>query len=136
MGLIKDKRIAMYKGIKPFVVILLLLLYILGTVEIDTFHSALHANDNTVLHSAQNEKDFCHRTIYHQDKKNGCEHKTHFTDLKLCPLCQVTSHSDHFFFVRNHNENPIVNSNYLEAVLIDFETEIACFKSPRAPPVI
>lgn len=73
---------------KTFSVSLLLLLYIGGNVEVESFHQFFHSLEKAI-HSADEENDPCHRAIYHEATTDGCEHKTHVTAIKKCPLCHV-----------------------------------------------
>lgn len=74
--------------LKTFSVTLLLLLYVAGNVQVETFHQFFHSLEKA-LHSTEQEKDPCHRAVYHDSKKDGCNHKTHITAVKKCPLCHV-----------------------------------------------
>ena len=74
--------------LKTFSVTLLLLLYVAGNVQVETFHQFFHSLEKA-LHSTEQEKDPCHRAVYHDSKKEGCNHKTHITAVKKCPLCHV-----------------------------------------------
>ncbi len=67
---------------------LLLLLYLAGNVHVESFHEAFHSLEKS-LHSVEQEEDPCHRAIYHEVKNDGCDHKTHVTEIKQCPLCHV-----------------------------------------------
>ena len=67
---------------------LLLLLYITGSVQVESFHEILHATEAS-LHTAEQEMDPCHQAIYHDIAKEGCDHETHITAVKKCPLCHV-----------------------------------------------
>ncbi|WP_276374540.1 hypothetical protein [Chryseolinea sp. H1M3-3] len=74
--------------IKPIFAAVLLFLYVLGNVQVESFHQAFHSLEKA-LHSTEQEKDPCHRAIYHEVTKEGCDHKTHLTAPKKCPLCHV-----------------------------------------------
>ena len=67
---------------------ILLFLYIAGNVQLESFHQLFHSF-HEITHSAQEEQDPCHRAIYHESKSEGCDHETHFTAVKNCPLCHV-----------------------------------------------
>lgn len=50
----------------------------------------VHEEPTEVVCTLENEKDACHRTIYHHDTKTGCEHPTHLTKpIKSCELCSI-----------------------------------------------
>lgn len=72
----------------PWAAVFLLTLYLAGNVQVESFHDLVHSLEKS-LHSVEQEKDPCHRAIYHEIKNDGCDHKTHFTAIKKCPLCHV-----------------------------------------------
>ena len=74
--------------VKTFAAGLLLLLYIGGNVQVESFHQFFHSLEKAI-HSSDAENDPCHRAIYHEAKTDGCDHKTHVTAIKKCPLCHV-----------------------------------------------
>ena len=77
---------------KPFYqggIILLLLLYVLSVLQIESVHMLFHAHDQVELHTQEQEKDLCHRAIYHGEKENDCGHKTHVKKSDKCSLCAV-----------------------------------------------
>lgn len=80
-------------GLSLVIVIVLLVLYMAGVVEISSLHSSVHAQDVTELHSAANEDNACHQNVYHNKKDENCDHKSHIVSLKKCPLCQLTIQS-------------------------------------------
>jgi hypothetical protein len=132
---IKNKKMnVLCEGLKAFVGMLLLLLYFVGSIEVDTFHSTLHAGENAVLHSVQNEQDSCHRTIYHLEKRDGCDHSTHISAVKKCPACQVSSHSDHFLFSAALSEKPVIKSSYLSFSSVAPKEGSTRFTPSRGPP--
>jgi hypothetical protein len=85
-------------GLKAYSSILLLLLYLVGNTQIESIHKLFHSHSNSLNHSVEQEKDPCHRTIYHQVKKDGCEHNSHLVKVQKCSLCQVLFHSDQIVF--------------------------------------
>lgn len=83
----KSSRVIL-KCLRTISISLLLLLYIAGNVQIESIHQVFHSLE-TALHSTDQEKDPCHRAIYHEATDDGCDHSTHFTGVKNCPLCHV-----------------------------------------------
>jgi hypothetical protein len=63
-------------------------LYVVGNVQFESIHQVFHSLETT-HHSWEQEKDPCHRAIYHESTGDGCDHNTHFTAVKNCPLCHV-----------------------------------------------
>lgn len=82
------------KGHVLWSVLFLLSLYVVGTVEIESFHSLIH-DSHAELHSPEKEKDACHQSIYHQAEED-CGHKSHLIEVNKCPFCQVSAPSFHF----------------------------------------
>src|SRR5688500_9084789 len=86
--------------VKTFVARLLLFLYVAGNVQFESFHQIFHAVED-ISHSIQEEQDPCHRTIYHDSKSEGCEHETHITAVKNCPLCHVVPFNEQHLSISN-----------------------------------
>ncbi len=82
-----DKRVRM--NFRSLFSAFLLLIYASGTISVDLVHHAIHNHGDSEVHSAIAEKDACHRTIFHQDTKNGCHHQTHVTKVEKCKFSHV-----------------------------------------------
>jgi hypothetical protein len=78
---------------KVLAVVLLATAYIIGNSPGEALHKLFH-NQETVVHTVDQEKDSCHRTIYHQEKEDGCKHKSHISKVDKCTLCHALSHID------------------------------------------
>jgi hypothetical protein len=78
---------------KLFAVVILATAYIIGNSPGEALHKLFH-NQETVVHTVDQEKDSCHRTIYHQEKEDGCKHKSHISKVDKCTLCHALSHID------------------------------------------
>jgi hypothetical protein len=74
-------------------VVLLAAVYIIGNSPDEALHKLFH-NQETVVHTVAQEKDSCHRTIYHHEKEAGCKHKSHLSQVDTCSLCHALSHID------------------------------------------
>lgn len=122
-------------GLSATAILLLLVIYLAGTVEISSFHAILHnAQDARELHSAVNETNSCHQSIYHNKKDKSCEHKSHIIANKSCDLCQLFLESFHFastkpadFFVISLESQQFETSSLLTSATLSYLT-------PRAPP--
>lgn len=90
------RKKSVVKGLKTFSAILLLIIYLIANTQVETLHELLHthAQDDVVVHTTEKEKDPCHRTLYHREKNNGCEHDSHFVKVQKCSLWHVLVHSD------------------------------------------
>jgi hypothetical protein len=72
--------------------LVLLLFYIIGTSEINVFHHLSHSYRHQSTHSVEQEKDPCHRAIYHGDHQNGCKHHSHIVKKDKCGTCSIIAH--------------------------------------------
>ena len=70
--------------------LVLLLVYGASSLRLDSIHQIFHAENIAELHSAKKESDPCHKNVYHQQKKSGCEHKSHITENTKCPVCEYS----------------------------------------------
>ena len=119
---------------KALVAGLLLLLYVAGNNQFETFHQILHSH-SIVEHSEDEENNPCHRSIFHQAKEDGCEHKVHLTDNRKCPLCHVATGSDQLTSIQNIIVNPKLSSTSEPIVKISFSNKADLMLPARAPPV-
>lgn len=120
--------------LKMFSGILLLLLYLTGNVQVESFHELFHSFERA-LHSQEEEKDPCHRAIYHDEKEKGCEHKTHFTPIKKCPLCHVVPFNDqHVATVDSFDPARSFETFYLSRYIISLPV-LEITLPARAPPL-
>lgn len=88
------RKYRLAERVKAFCALFLLLTYLIGNNQFAAFHKLLHKNEGRlVTHSAEQEKDRCHRTIYHYEK-NKCEHRSHLTAIEKCNVCHLVFHTD------------------------------------------
>ena len=122
--------------LRAFLAVFLLIGYTIGNIEIDGFHELFHAQNNIVDHSIQQENDSCHRTIYHQARKNGCEHKAHLTKTEKCSLCHLLFHADQLAFSDSSCEfiqsGFICTKEFISVQLAGIDNNLPS----RAPPFI
>lgn len=114
--------------------IILMLMYVAGTVEVDSIHSLIHSEGIAGLHSAKNEADPCHQTIYHNLK--GCHHKSHVIQADKCPMCQISLHNNQFGAKRLAFEGITSSVVIPQHFTGSFISEIVTESSSRAPPFI
>jgi len=120
--------------IKTFSVTLLLLLYVAGNVQVETFHAFFHSLEKAA-HSSEQERDPCHRAIYHDSKTEGCDHKTHLTAVKKCPLCHIVPLKGQHIAASNSFEF-IELDNVFNNLLLSFRVADTFVGLPaRAPPL-
>ena len=120
-------------GIKTWAVLCLLVLYALGSLPMEAVHRMFHAHAPTVAHTVRAEKDPCHRTLYHRDK--ACDHKTHVSSLKKCPLCQFSFHADQWMSMASPVEHSLATTSSQTRIVQLYVHPCALPGSSRAPPV-
>ena len=126
--LIKNQRMRIFSAW------LLLLLYLTGNVQVESFHKIFHSFEQA-LHSTEVEKDPCHRAIYHDAKQKGCDHKTHVTAIKKCPLCHIIPLNEKHIAVSNSFESFSSSSNFEQLSISIQVAEVSGGLSARAPPI-
>lgn len=65
----------------------LIVLYLAGSLQLDSLHRLLHQHDEKSVHTEELEQNACHRTVFHQATQNACDHPTHISENKKCPWC-------------------------------------------------
>jgi hypothetical protein len=71
--------------------LILLLIYLGGQYAPSLGHALLHAHPHAHdAHTAADEQDACHRSIYHHDVVNGCDHPYHW--LPEENICEWPQH--------------------------------------------
>jgi hypothetical protein len=123
-------------GLKALPYILLLTFYVAGTANFEWLHEFLHSHDHLVSHSEVQEKDPCHRAIYHHEAEKGCGHDSHIVVTEKCELCDSIFHSDQILLSKPE-------SRFLQFSSLDF---VLCSPEPvsiglsilssRAPPAV
>jgi len=81
-----------FQLLKISLMISLVFLYFIGSSRIESIHKIFHKD--VVLHTATDESDPCHLTLYHQQRDGGCEHTSHFVEKERCSLCGIQFHSN------------------------------------------
>ena len=117
-----------------FSVLLLLLFYLTGNVQVESFHKVFHSFEQA-LHSSEEEKDPCHRAIYHDAKQKGCDHKTHVTAVKKCPLCHIVPLNEKHIAVSHSFESFSAPTNFEQLSTSIQVAEVSGGLSARAPPI-
>lgn len=112
-----------------------LLLYLISTVELDSFHGLFHSSEEASLHSVQQEANSCHNAIYHQKKNNVCHHTSHIAQLKKCPLCHVVFHSTHLSSVRFSPEPFVLAESFKVKSFVRFSSNFIVSLTSRGPPI-
>jgi hypothetical protein len=115
--------------------VILVCLYLVGLVRVEGLHDSVHKFSDQEIHSLINEQDPCHRSLFHNDPNDGCDHKTHVAQFDLCTLCGLALHSE---YANDHQVihfgNKIASASIAEP-LPEFLIQTPLRKSPRAPPI-
>lgn len=120
-------------AVKTASALLLLLIYFTGSVQVESLHNVFHSFEKA-LHSSEQEEDPCHRAIYHDAKEDACDHKTHVTAIKKCPLCHVVPFSDQQLVVENTFGASLPFGKYSPSdIKSEVKTTISLLPA-RAPP--
>jgi hypothetical protein len=116
--------------------VVLLALYALAAVKVDSFHELFHAQEVAELHSVQQENNPCHKSIYHQAAEAGCEHPLHYTENKKCPLCEYHASGDQLLTETVAAKRAAIVSNQKSFILNDVAPAAAVAHAPRGPPAV
>jgi hypothetical protein len=116
-------------------VVLLLLLYAAGVLQVESLHALFHDHQQAKLHTSAQENDLCHRAIYHGEKENDCGHKTHVKKSDRCSLCAMFCSGAHVYAEISLVRIFVHATDYFFDN--DFFTQISSGhqKPSRAPPV-
>src|SRR5688500_20288559 len=134
MTSLRKRIIIKSQPMRIFSASLLLLLYLAGNVQVESFHKVFHSFEQA-LHSSDEEKDPCHRAIYHDSKQEGCDHKTHVTEVKKCPLCHIVPLNDKHFAVTHVFESFSCPVNYESFSISILVFTVSAILAVRTPPV-
>jgi hypothetical protein len=125
-----------YSRLSGFFAVLLLLLYSFSAIQFDFVHALVHEHEAQTLHTSQDEKDPCHRAIYHGDKTNGCHHKNHFIPGKTkCSLCDVFFSREHLATTKVILAFHVLSPKQIALTTPFCLTEHRYYDSSRAPPL-
>jgi hypothetical protein len=112
----------------------LLLLYLISGQPQEVFHQFVHEHEE-ITHSAEQEQDACHRSIYHE-QNDGCGHKAHFTTSEKCALCDHYIKTDHLYSTNaNHTSTVIYSTDRAFIATFSASDPIRVLPS-RGPPAI
>ncbi len=114
--------------------IILLTAYIVDISRFDGLHELLHSRDQHVTHTEIEEKDPCHRAIYHHEVKKDGLHDSHIATSDKCELCDIISHTDQLLlpkFEATHPQYFSLSFGSYSSAISGAEKSLA---SSRAPP--
>ena len=117
-------------------VIACILLYIIGSVEIESIHGLSHESDHAEIHTIESESDPCHVSLYHQERSGACDHEAHISKNNTCSFCDAQLHQSHLFLSLNGDLAPLtITDTTSECVQDLFSETLPCLRG-RAPPIV
>lgn len=132
--MIRTARIAL--ALRQAALVLLLVLYSAAALKVDSFHELFHAQELAELHSVEHENNPCHKSVYHQESQEGCEHKSHITENTKCPLCEYNVTPDQlvqeFTTQSKPNTSQSKQTSWIDVELASVNKSL----SSRGPPAI
>jgi hypothetical protein len=122
------------KSLKAFAGLFLVLAYLIGGNQFQGYHEYFHHHESEI-HSAETEKDACHRAIYHKSLE-GCSHSTHISKNNKCESCQHLNHTDHISILPSWLSFAKIQNSFDEVFSSVVVLEVVEHLPARAPPVI
>lgn len=120
---------AVFRPLTRTLAVLLMLLYVVSATDI----TSLHHHEAEVSHTAEDEQDACHLSIFHNIDK-ACGHEKHLIAKESCPACDLIIHRDVTLPDINRNDASTTFITWTETVY----REPLSFATPllpsRAPP--
>ena len=133
LAIIRGKKL---RGLTLPLFTLLLAFGVTGPSQFALFHKLLHSHDHSVSHSESQEKDRCHRAIYHNDIENGCGHHSHLVVTDKCDLCDMILHTDQILLSTSESLQPQFFSTDFTSCSFEIVSIGQSILPSRAPPTI
>lgn len=113
---------------------LLSILYLGSTSYPALLHSVVHSHETAVAHSGDQERDPCHRSIYHHDRQSGCDHDSHLIVSDKCKMCDLAFHGDQTIVPHIEISSGKFDVEYFDSYKQNLAAYRAVISSSRAPP--
>jgi len=120
-------------GISRGLSFLVIGLYIVCTSLPGILHALVHDHEVKVTHSAAQEKDPCHRMLYHGETA-ACDHDAHLIDSDECPMCDVICHVDQILVSDVMIPQKVYRQHHFSCYKLRLDSYWAVLSSSRAPP--
>ncbi len=114
----------------------LLVFYIAGTSSLQIARAFVHSHEHTVVHSAEAEKDPCHRFIYHNDVAQSCDHDSHLVASDTCDMCDLAYHGDQALLNIMNFQIVRLKPEFFSHYKVNLDSYWAVISSSRAPPAL
>ena len=122
------------RAASPVFTLLFLVLYVAGTSQLELLHSFAHDHEASVSHTEEQEKNPCHRLIYHHDEGLGCDHSLHLMVSNKCQMCDTICHGDQNLLSNVLFAVPEFSQEHFGLYKINLDSYWAVISSSRAPP--
>jgi len=122
-------------GFRAFAGLMLLLCYLAGNNEVQTFHKFFHRHDPAARHSEEEESNACHRSIFHNDI-GGCGHQAHISGLEQCDICDLFLNTDQIVTMQLSPAVEKSLSSDSETFFRQVLSETTLYTPSRAPPAV
>lgn len=114
----------------------LLVLYVAGSFELEVLHSFVHDHDYAITHSKEQERDPCHRLVYHRDVQRGCDHQSHLIVSHKCHMCDLACHGDQTRADVITEESVKFENDFTSPYNDNLDSNWVINTSSRAPPAL
>lgn len=122
------------KALNAFFAVALLLLYLAGNTGSGIVHQLFHGRQSLVLHTPAQEKDVCHRAIYHFGKDP--RHNSHVTVNDKTDRCHLLVHADQLAITIPSHQAPHRITVFLDNLTVAQIGPVSVERSSRAPPLV
>lgn len=116
--------------------LLLLVFYIAGTSSLQILHVFTHDHEQAVTHSPEQEKDPCHRWIYHHDAAQSCDHDSHLVASDTGDMCDLVYHGDQALLNTFILRISSLKQEFFCQHKVNLDSYWAVISSSRAPPAL
>lgn len=122
------------KALRAFGAAVLLFFYMAGNTSFGILHQLLHQRQITVSHSPSQEKDVCHRAIYHFGKDP--KHNSHYAISEKDDRCHLLAHTEQILISDPRPERIVpVCAQAQSRIDLQF-SGISILLPSRAPPTV
>jgi hypothetical protein len=130
----KRQKIDARRMLNALLAMVLLVLYVAGNTGSGIVHQLFHTGPSLVLHTPAQERDVCHRAIYHFGKDP--KHNVHLTVSDKRDRCHLLVHADQLALdiPRQTAMSPAIA--FVENLTVGGAAQIYLVLSSRAPPLI
>jgi hypothetical protein len=126
------RKIKTRKALRSVGAALLLFCYLAGNASFGILHRLLHQQQTTVSHSPAQERDVCHRAIYHFGKDP--KHNAHFAISEKSDRCLLLAHAEQILIADPTSERAIPHGDQPQTCIALQFSGTSILLPSRAPP--